>query len=171
MLNQDLNDHRPLLTIHEYEHHEAQLEALRQLRDREFRQVLRQTRSFVGNDAAEEMVHLENDLRVIDARIAQLEALLHDAAVVSDDDHPSDVVAVGRTVTVQYRRSGKTVTYYVGGNSGSLATRAVSPRSPMGRALLGRSPGDRVTVELPIGRKEELLIRAVGPSARDAARQ
>jgi transcription elongation GreA/GreB family factor len=37
----------------------------------------------------------------------------------------------------------------------------------MGRALLGRSPGERVTVELPIGRKEELLVRAVGPAARD----
>jgi transcription elongation factor GreA len=165
----DLTDHRPILTIHEYEHHEAQLEALRQRRDCDFRRILRQARTFVANDAAEETLHLDNDLRVLDARIAHLEALLRDAKVVSEDDHAPDVVAVGRTVTVRYSRTGKIATYYVGGSSGYSAARTVSPRSPMGRALLGRSVGDRVRVELPIGRTEELLIRGVGPSARRAA--
>jgi transcription elongation factor GreA len=165
----ELTDHRPILTIHEYEHYEAQLAALRQRRDREFRQVLREAHTFVASDATEEKLHLDNDRRVLDARIAHLEALLHDAKVVNEDDHAPDVVAVGRTVTVEYRRDGKITTYYVGGSSGSSAARTVSPRSPMGRALLGRSVGDRVTVELPIGRNEELLVRAVGSCDRHAA--
>jgi hypothetical protein len=59
----ELTDYRPILTIHEYEHHEAQQEALRRRRDREFRQVLRHARTFVTNDAAEEMVHLDNGCR------------------------------------------------------------------------------------------------------------
>ena len=122
----------------------------------------------MANDAAEEILQIQDDQTVVDARIAQLESLLQDAAIASSEDLDADVVAVGRVVDVRYARTGKVATYRVGG-TGAGDGRTVSARSPVGSALLGRVPGDAATVELPDGRIEKLEIVAVRPSPRESS--
>ena len=152
---------RPLLTRAEHDLYRRQLEELRRIRERDLPRLLRDARTFVASDAAEEIVQIGVDQAVADRRIAQLEALLHDAAVVDDDAPAGDVVALGRSVVVQYTRTGARMTFRIGGIAGGTRDQFVSARSPVGQALLGRARGDLVSVTLPAGNEEELLIVSV----------
>ncbi len=152
---------RPLLTRAEHDLYRRQLAELRRIRDRDLPRLLRDARTFVASDAAEEIVQIGVDQAVADKRIAQLEALLHDATIVDDDGDDRGIVAVGRSVVVQYTRTGERRTFGIGGIAGADRERFVSARSPVGQALLGHAQGDLVSVTLPNGAEEELLIVSV----------
>ena len=101
------------------------------------------------------------------ARIARLQELLHSARVDAGDEKPQ-VVALGREAEGEYLRTGKVVTYRIAGVPEQSGTGTVSARSPVGAALIGRSPGEVVSVELPTGRVEEIRVRQVFDAARAA---
>jgi len=103
--------------------------------------------------AREEQGHLE-------ARIRILEELLSNAEVV---EAPSgDAVGVGSRVTFRDEASGdvKEITL-VHRLEASMAEGKLSAESPVGRALMGASAGDKVTFETPNGPKN-LAILTVG---------
>ena len=88
----------------------------------------------------------------MEGRILLLEALLLDAVIVEGPTGDGDTVTTGAVVTVLYdgddepdhllvcsieeQRDGLTI---------------VSPRSPLGEALLGSAPGDEISFEAPGG--------------------
>jgi len=153
-------DSASLLTQADYELYRARLEELRRVRDRDLPELLRDARGFVASDAEEEIAQLRDDHVFVQSRIAQLEALLRDARVVSDTEAPGTAFP-GRVVDVEYTSSGKRVTYVIAGAGASVRAGNVSAGSPVGQALIGRARGDRVWVELPNGRGEELRVVAV----------
>jgi transcription elongation factor GreA len=155
----------PLLTPDEHRSSREELERLRTIRDRDLPELLREARTFVSSDAAEEIIQIRDDRAMVDARIAQLVELLERAEVV-DQDAPADVVALGRNIEVEYLRSGRVVTYRLAGVPVHGEHRTVSAGSPLGAALLGRSIGDVSDVELPGGRIEQLRVLDVRPSER-----
>jgi len=148
----------PLLTRADYERHRAQLDQLRQIRDRDLPSLLRDARGFVSSDAEEEIAQIRDDHVYVEARIAQLEAVLRDARVMP-----------GREIEVEYLRTGRRAAYRIGGAGGPGAPRAMSPASPMGQAVIGRAAGDVVSVSLPGGRDEELRIVSVESRAERLA--
>src|SRR5436853_294757 len=145
----DLAPDAVLLTQREYARHREQLDALRRVRDSELPRLLRDARTYVLNDAIEEIAQIEEDDAIAQARISKLQDLLDGATVVPDDAVDDDVVTVGRTVEVLYMRSGQTASFGVAGTARSGGPRTVSARSPVGQAIMGRSRGDVVAVELP----------------------
>ena len=153
---------RPLLTRAEHDLYRRRLEELRRIRDRDLPRLLRDARTFVASDAVEEIVQIGVDQAVADKRIAQLEALLHEATIVDDDGDDRAIVAVGRSVVVQYTRTGDRRSFRIGGIAGAAGERLVSARSPVGQALLGHAQGHLVDVTLPSGVEQRLLIVAVG---------
>lgn len=157
-----------LLTAAEYKAHHEELARLRDLRTHELPRRLREARSFVGADASEEIAQIQDEQDVVNARIARLDALLRSARVVGDHAS-SDVVSVGHAVEVEYLTSGRVLTYHVSGAGYSMQPGALSARSPVGVALLGRRAGETVAVELPGGRLEALRILSVGEIPRPAA--
>jgi len=150
----------PLLTRVDYEQYRARLEQLRRVRDRDLPELLRQARGFVASDAEEEIAQIRDDHVFVESRIAQLEALLRDARVVADGEAPG-VAFPGRVVVVEYTSSGKRATYRIASAGSTVRPGTVSAGSPVGQALIGRARGDRVWVELPSGRGEELRVVAV----------
>jgi transcription elongation GreA/GreB family factor len=78
-------------------------------------------------------------------------------------------MAVRRPQAVRHGRAteppdrGKLATYRIAGAGGSDGVPTVSAASPVGQALIGRSAGAVVSVELPGGRATELRILAVRP--------
>ena len=157
----------PLLTADEHQSYLEELNRLRAVRDRDLPGLLREARTFVASDAAEEVIQIHEDQAVVNARIAHLSEVLRRASIVADDEAPH-LVSVGRSVEVEYLGSGRVVTYHVAGVPSRHGARTVSAASPIGAALLGRSAGDLVAVELPSGRIESL--RVLGVLAADAAR-
>ena len=149
-----------LLTRTDYEEYRTQLEQLRRIRDRDLPELLRDARGFVASDAEEEIAQIRDDHVFVEARIAHLEALLHDADVIADNVAP-DVAFPGRVVDVEYTRDGRLATYRIASAGNAAHPGTVSAGSPVGQGLIGRARGELVSVELPNGRAEELRIVAV----------
>jgi transcription elongation factor GreA len=151
---------RPVLTPAEHEACVEELRRLREVRDRDLPGLLREARTFVASDAVEEMIQISEDQAVVGARIGRLEALLRTARVV-EDDVAAHVVALGRSVQLEYLRTGHVATYRVAGVPQQFGSGTVSAASPLGAALMGRSAGDLVAVALPGGRVEDVRILSV----------
>ena len=95
--------------------------------------------------AKEEQRHME-------ARIAELEAILKNVAVVDTEDIDEDAVNVGHSVTVFNETRGIEQQYHIVGSSEANALKGlISNESPIGRALLGHRIGDTVAAEAPVG--------------------
>lgn len=153
-----------LLTASEHAAHTQELKQLRTLRDRDLPQRLREARTFVTADAVEEIAQIQTEQTVMDARIAALETLLATSTVIDDGD-AVDVVTLGCTVDVVYLRNGRRATYRVTGTGTQGGSAAVSARSPVGQALLGRRAGETVEAILPGDRTEQLEITTVTRTA------
>jgi transcription elongation GreA/GreB family factor len=157
-----------LLTATEFAAYERELERLREDRSRKLPELMREARSFVAADAAEEIAQIEERQAVIDARIARLADLLSRATVVSDGQ-ATDVVTLGSTVELEYERTKRRVRYRLTGAATGAGSGAVSAASPVGRALMGRHAGELVSAHLPGGRVEPLRIVAITPALAAAS--
>ncbi len=92
-----------------------------------------------------------------EARVRQIEAMLKEAIVV--EMAQSDVVVPGTLVEIRIEGDEETTTYLVGSIEERHETYdVVSMSSPLGRALLGRAPGDTVRYEGP---RRELSVELV----------
>jgi transcription elongation factor GreA len=90
------------------------------------------------------------DLAFTNARRDQLENSLKRAVTVARQTEGSS--ALGSTVTVTRLDSGKPYRYkLVGAREANAAEQKISVESPVGSALLGRSPGEEVAVDAPSG--------------------
>jgi transcription elongation factor GreA len=157
-----------LLSAVEYVAYEQELERLRELRSRQLPERLREARSFVAADAAEEIAQIQEEQTVMDARIARLEDLLRKATVMPDGD-ATDLVTLGSRVEVEYQRTGRLATYRLTGAATRSDGAAVSARWPVGRSLMGRRVGEVVSAELPDGRVEPLRIVAISAALAEAS--
>lgn len=94
----------------------------------------------------------KHDQALLEGRIARLEKLVKDA-VVRDAPVQSSVVVPGVAVTVRDTEDPSNEDSFVVAESEERVTgaRVLSPRSPLGQALLGKRIGDRVTYEAPGG--------------------
>lgn len=91
----------------------------------------------------------KQDLAFIDGRIAELEEILHSAKVVTS--HSKAQVDVGCKVTLHV--NGKKDMYTVVGEwEADPKEKKISHESPLGKALMGKKPGDSVEVEAPAGK-------------------
>lgn len=156
-----------LLTADEFERRRGELRELRRIRDADLPQLLRAAKTFVDSDASEEIAQIAEDHAVVLVRIAWLERLLDEAAVLAPGADPQ-LATVGRAVDVEYVRTGRRKTYVLAGTV-PHGPQGVSARSPVGAALMGRTGGEVVEVELPGGRVEALRILAVRDPGREAS--
>lgn len=88
----------------------------------------------------------------LEGRIRELEEMLKRAEVIENDSVSKDVVALGRTVVVCEAGTDFEETYMiVGAVQADPSNGRISNESPMGKALLNKKIGDKVTVESPGG--------------------
>jgi transcription elongation factor GreA len=88
----------------------------------------------------------------MEGRIRKLESMLLDAVLIEQDQAPTDEVGLGSRVTVTEEGEDEPETYViVGAAEADPAKGRISNESPMGRALMERKVGDRVTVRAPVG--------------------
>ena len=89
----------------------------------------------------------KNEQGLLEARIRTLRSRLDHAVVVDEADLTHDEVGVGSVVEIE-DESGEKMEVEISSVGGAGA---VSPDSPLGRALVGGSAGDEVEVEAPRG--------------------
>ena len=87
----------------------------------------------------------------VEARIANIEYMLKHARVVEDDG--LDIVAVGKTVTVEYIDPPRGLVTYsiVGSTEADPYKKKLSFESPIGAAIHNHRPGEVVSAAVPAG--------------------
>jgi transcription elongation factor GreA len=94
--------------------------------------------------AKEDQAHLETKIQRLQSRLRN--------AVVTAADTSTGVVAFGTTAEVVDEETGRAFRWtIVGPTEADLAAGRLSAESPVARALIGRAPGETVTVETPRG--------------------
>lgn len=104
----------------------------------------------------------KNEQGLNEARVRQLESMLKYAVVV--EASTADTVETGTVVEVLMEGDDEPSTYLVGSiEERGTGYDVLSPGSPLGKALLGHTPGEVVTFDAPGGRFE-VEILAVRPT-------
>ncbi len=106
-----------------------------------------------------EYIYGKRKLRQIDRRVRYLRKLLDRLTVVAPDPAQEGRVFFGASVELE-DENGRLVAYrIVGPDEVRLEKGEISVESPVGRALLGKSPGDEVLVVRPKGPIEYTVVR------------
>jgi len=96
----------------------------------------------------------------MESRIRQLQALLKHAQIVEPDSATDGTVGQGTVVTLRYDGDDETQDFFVGSieeRRGDMPV--VSPSAPLGRALIGKAPGDTVEYDAPGGKLRVQVIK------------
>lgn len=95
----------------------------------------------------------------IEGRIGELEYKLAHLEVIDPANLPKDRVVFGSRVLLGNLETGEDVKYQlVGPDESDVGNGRISVVSPLGRAMIGRKPGDELVVEVPGGRRAYELI-------------
>jgi transcription elongation factor GreA len=100
----------------------------------------------------------KHDQALIEGRIREIEQILKRVDLIDEDAAGNGVVTVGSTVTIEIEGEEETYTI-VGAVEAKPAAGRISNESPIGKALLGHSAGDTVTIETPRMNMDARIVR------------
>ena len=127
-----------ILTYGGLKKYEDELQELKVVRRKEVAQKIKEARE--QGDLSEK------------ARIEELEKILKNAEVVDEEEVDLDKISVGCQVKILDIEFDEELEYkVVGSTEANSLTGRISNESPVGRAIMGASVGDIVTVETPAG--------------------
>ena len=90
----------------------------------------------------------------IEGRIGELEYKIANADVITPDKLPKDRAVFGTTVLLENIDTGEEVEYQlVGPDESDIDKGRISITSPLGKAILGKKPGDELTLVVPGGKR------------------
>lgn len=104
-----------------------------------------------------EYVSAKEEQRRLEEEIAELEATVKHAKVITKSDDKIHI-DLGDTVTLECNGEEKTY-IIVGSDEANPLEGRISNESPMGQALLGRKMGDQVNIPIPAGHKECVVVK------------
>lgn len=115
-----------------------------------------------------EYIYGKKRLREIDSRMRYLQKKLEGVKVVDLDTQPSfPDVRFGARVVVEDDEGAQRTFRLVDKDESDVSAGRISVQSPIGRALLGKRPGDAVEVILPKGTVTyEIIALSYGPDPR-----
>ena len=123
----------------------AEIEEIEEPRREEGVSAIKKAREFGDLGENFEYHAAKNEQGLLERRITILRSRLHNAEVIDEEAAAaSGVVTVGSHVELE-RDDGELMTLDISSVGG------VSPESPVGRAVLGKSIGDEIEVEAPRG--------------------
>jgi transcription elongation factor GreA len=95
----------------------------------------------------------------IEGRIGELGFKLANADIIDPDKLPKDRAAFGHKVLLENIDTGEDVAYQlVGPDESDIERGRISISSPLGRAIIGKKPGDELTLEAPAGKRVYELV-------------
>lgn len=92
----------------------------------------------------------KEELSLVDGRIEELEEIIKKVQVIKEDGG-SKVIGLGSQVTIKVNNK-EEVFSLVGEWEADPHQKKISHESPLGKALIGKKPGDKVEVEAPAGK-------------------
>lgn len=146
------------LTAARYEELKAELDYLKNVREKEVAELIKEARSFGDLSENAEYDEAKNEQGKLFSREAELENILANAEIIEVSDN-TDEVHTGSHVKVCDVSDGSEEEYWiVGSQEADPYKNMISDESPFGRALVGSKLGDIVGVEAPCGVIEYKII-------------
>lgn len=137
----------------------AELEELKKVKRPEVVVRLSEAREMGDLSENAEYTAAREELAFIDGRIEELELLLKQAVVI-EDKHSTQMVALGAEVTLTVNGK-KEVFTLVGEWEADPMEKKISHESPLGKALMGKKVGDEIEVDAPAGKMVYKIVSIV----------
>ena len=148
------------LTLERLKELQDELTYLKTVREKEVAELIKEARSFGDLSENSEYDEAKNEQGKLYSRMAELEEILSNYVVIDEEEQVGDYVRLGSTVTVLDKEFNEEETdKIVGSQEADPMNGAISEDSPFGRALLGKNPGDDVTVDAPAGPVEYKILK------------
>ncbi len=153
-----MDNEKTYLTKQGYKKLDEELNYLRTVRRKE---IARRLELALAEGPLLENAELEdarNEQAFVEGRILMLERMLGNAVLIEETEGPHDKVEVGTEVTIT-EGDGSPETYRIVGSAEADPTKGfISNASPLGRAMMGRTIGDSVTIDAPDGTLEFKIV-------------
>jgi transcription elongation factor GreA len=95
----------------------------------------------------------------IEARVNELSYKLNSADIIDPENLPKDKAVFASRVLLENIDTGEDVEYMlVGPEESDIDKGLISIASPLGRAIVGRKPGDEITLQAPGGKRVYELV-------------
>lgn len=141
-----------ILTEDGLEKLQKEFETLKTVKRKDIAEKIKIARGFGDLSENSEYDEAKNEQAIVEARIAEIEAMLKIARVPNEKEMTHDVVNVGSKVKLKDLEFDDVDDYYIVGSTESDPTEnKISDESPLGKSLIGKKVGDRVTVDAPSG--------------------
>lgn len=138
---------------------EDELQDLKVVRRKEVAQKIKEAREQGDLSENAEYDAAKDEQRDIEARIEELEKILKNAEVVDEEEIDLDKINVGCKVKILDIEYNEELEYkVVGSTEANSLTGKISNESPVGRAIIGASVGEIVTVETPAGELQYKIL-------------
>ena len=136
-----------------------ELEYLKNDRRKEIVESIRIALSFGDLSENSEYDEAKTQQAKVEGRIQELEEMLKNVKVISDDQISTDSVNIGAKVIVLNKTKNTEVEYtIVGSTEAAPLQHKISDFSPTGKALIGHKVGETVKVVTPAGEVELEII-------------
>lgn len=130
----------------------AEYEHLKNVRRKEITEAIRTALSFGDLSENSEYSEAKDEQAKVESRIQELEEMLKNVRVISDNDIHTDSVNIGAKVRVADMSDNSEATYtIVGSTEANPMEMRISDQSPIGKSILGARVGDKVTIQIPSG--------------------
>ena len=142
---------------------EAELDELKGVKRKEVAEKIKVALSFGDLSENSEYDEAKNEQAIVEARIADIEAMLKQVKVVDESEMSSENIHIGSKVELRMVNTvtgeSRDVSYkIVGSNEVDPANGCISDESAVGKALLDHRTGDQVGVEVPAGTMEYVVL-------------
>jgi len=153
-------DREIILTEEGYAKLKEEIEYLQTAKRREVAERIKEAREFGDISENSEYDDAKNEQAQIEHRIQTLEQKLRNARVVDTEHVSTETVSIGSWVTVKDLKSKSTMEYsIVGSAEADPRNHRLSNESPVGKALLGRKKGEKVTIPAPRGALQYQIMK------------
>jgi len=157
----DENSKEVLVTKAGLEKLKSELKEFQEVRRKEVAQRLKEAIAYGDLSENSEYEEAKNEQAFVEGRIVELEQMIANAKIITDDKRGEDTVQIGTTVTVQNMTENDEPETYtiVGATEADPMAHRISNESPIGSAILGKAKNDMVKVKVPAGVFEYKILK------------
>jgi len=137
---------------------QIELKELKEAKSPQLRKRIDEARQMGDLSENAEYHNAREELAWVQSRISQINGILDNAEVISGNNDSKGIVSIGSTISVKVNHKEKEYTI-VGAQEANPLEGKISNESPLGKAFLGKSKGDKIEVEVPAGIQEYKITK------------
>ena len=139
------------LTKERYEELREELSYLKNVREKEVADLIKEARSFGDLSENSEYDEAKNEQGKLFSREAEIENILANAEIIEYSSSTDEITTGSRVTVIDISDDTREEYWIVGSQEADPYKGRISDESPFGRALIGNHVGDIVEVEAPCG--------------------